>query len=92
MLQQVVVGKGNNSAFRHNGHVRDAVLHFLQHLVPVKLAANNDGLVSVRRGDMLKFFDRLRHQQPEFDAARFTVCFEARPQEFNGMQHRVRAL
>ncbi|DBA86013.1 hypothetical protein WJX77_010551 [Trebouxia sp. C0004] len=88
----VAVGKGNSSAQRHQGFVRDAVLHFLQHLVPVKLAAHNDGLVSVRRQDMFKFFDTLSRETPKFDAASFKDCFKARPAEFSGMQNVMRRL
>ncbi len=76
---QVAVGRGNGSAQRHQGFVRDAVLYFLQHLVPVKLAAHNDGLVSVRRQDMFKFFDMLSRETPKFDAASFRDCFKASP-------------
>jgi len=89
---QIAVGKGNGSAQRHQGFVRDAVLHFLQHLVPVKLAAHNDGLVSVRRQDMFKFFDMLSRETPKFDAASFRDCFKARPAEFSGMQDIMRRL
>jgi len=84
------VGKGNGSAQRRQGFVRDAVLHFLQHLVPVKLAAHNDG--SVRRQDMFKFFDMLSRETPKFDAASFRDCFKARPAEFSGMQDIMRRL
>ncbi|KAL0052674.1 hypothetical protein WJX82_005877 [Trebouxia sp. C0006] len=88
----VSVGKGNGSAQRRQGFVRDAVLHFLQHLVPVKLAAHNDGLVSVRRQDMFKFFGMLSRETPKFDAASFRDCFKARPAEFSGMQDIMRRL
>ncbi|KAL0036562.1 hypothetical protein WJX79_000391 [Trebouxia sp. C0005] len=83
----IAVGKGNGSAQRHQGFVRDAVLHFLQHLVPVKLATHNDGLVSVRRQDMFKFFDMLSRKTPKFDAASFRDCFKVRPAEFSGMRN-----
>lgn len=83
---QVSVGKGTNSVHRHQSHVRDAVLHFLQHLVPVKLAAGNDGLVTVRRMDMLKVFKVVQSQQQPFTAATFVKCFTARKQEFDSLQ------
>lgn len=83
---QVSVGKGTNSVHRHQSHVRDAVLHFLQHLVPVKLAAGNDGLVTVRRLDMLKVFEAVQSQQQPFNAATFVECFTARQQEFGNLQ------
>lgn len=89
---QIIVGKGKSSAQRHQGYVRDAVLHFLQHLVPVKLAANNDGLVCVRRQDILKLFGMLSERQPEFEAVSFKDCFKARPQEYSGMQDVLRRL
>ncbi|KAL3159557.1 hypothetical protein ABBQ38_009973 [Trebouxia sp. C0009 RCD-2024] len=82
----VSVGKGTNSVHRHQSHVRDAVLHFLQHLVPVKLAAGNDGLVTVRRLDMLKVFEAVQSQQQPFNAATFVECFTARQQEFGNLQ------
>lgn len=83
---QVNVGKGTNSVDRRESHVRDAVLHFLQHLVPVKLAAGNDGLVTVRRLDMLKVFEVLRSQQLSFAAATCIRCFTAPQQTFGSMQ------
>ena len=62
------------------------MLHFLQHLVPVKLAAGNDGLVTVRRMDMMKVFEVVQAQRLEFAAATFIKCFTARQQEFGNMQ------
>ena len=76
------VGKGTNSIAGHESHIRDAVLHFLQHLVPVKLAAGNDGLVTVRRADMLKVFEVMRSEQLNFAAANFIKCFTPRQQIF----------
>lgn len=83
---QVNVGKGTNSADRRESHVRDAVLHFLQHLVPVKLATGNEGLVTVRRLDMLKVFEVLRSQQLRFAAATCMRCFTAPQQTFGSVQ------
>lgn len=84
---QVNVGKGTNSIEGRESHVRDAVLHFLQHLVPVKLAAGNDGLVTVRRADMLKVFEVMRSEQLSFAAATFIKCFTARQQIFGDVQN-----
>ena len=84
---QVNVGKGTNSIERRGPQVRDAVLHFLQHLVPVKLAAGNDGLVTVRRADMLKVFDIMRSKQLNFAAANFIKCFTAPQQIFGDVQN-----
>ena len=75
---QVNVGKGTNTIHGQKAQIRDAVLRFLQHLMPVKLAAKNDGLVTVRRSDVQKIFNTIEQQQLKFDAAFFGNCFTAR--------------
>ena len=83
---QVVVGKGSNSAQRYQGHVRPAVLHFLQQLMPVRLATNNEGLVAVKRHDMLKFFGIMRRKRNPMEVANFAACFKPRDRvlEYDG--------
>ena len=78
---QVVTGKGSNSALRFHGPVLDVVLQFLQKLAPVKVGKQNDGLVAVKRNDMLKLFVTLKRQQSHFDAASFKDCFVSRSEK-----------
>ena len=77
---QVAVGRGNNSEHKHHPQTRTAVLHFLQQLVSVRLAAKNDGLVVVKRQDMLKLFGILRREQDKhpFQVTRYGPCFKPR--------------
>ena len=89
---QVNVGKGTNSIHGHDAPVRDVVLHFLQHLVPVKLAARNDGLITVRRVDMLKMFKTMQAQQMPCDASTFHDCFTASQQESGHLQDLMKRL
>lgn len=75
---QIAVGRGNKSEHRFHCHTRAAVLHFLQQLVPVRLAAKNDGLVVVKRRDILKFFGIIRRQQDPLEVTNFGACFKPR--------------
>lgn len=77
---QAAVGRGNKSEHKHHCQTRAAVLHMLQHLMPVRLAAKNDGLVVVKRQDILRFFGILRRQQDPFQITNFGECFKPRTQ------------
>ena len=52
--------------------------------MPVKLAAKNDGLVTVRRSDVQMLFDTIKQQQLKCDAGFFSQCFTARQQHEPG--------
>ncbi len=47
MLLQIVTGRGNRSFVRSRSSVREATLGLLQQLVPVRVAARNEGLLVV---------------------------------------------
>jgi hypothetical protein len=68
----VVTGRGKRSTRRGHGITRNTALRFLQALLPVRLANNNEGLVIARRQEVLKLMHVVQKDGKTFDPVTFS--------------------